>query len=71
MSYALFPQIAKPFLKRRQSGLGGKEEVAAAIAAALFRQAEAKPPAQEPAAGPVQAANLWKMATRAGVQRGW
>ena len=71
MSYALFPQIAKPFLKRRQSGLGGKEEVAAAIAAALFQQAEQQPPAQEPAAGPARSSSLWKMATRAGVQRGW
>ena len=71
MSFALFPQIARPFLKRRQSGLGGKEEVAAAIAAALFRQAEAQTPAVGPAPGPGRADHLWKMATRAGVQRGW
>jgi pyruvate/oxaloacetate carboxyltransferase len=70
MSYALFPQIAKPFLKRRAEGLGGRSEVAAAIAAALFRQAEGKEARSEIAAGPVRG-SMWKMATRAGVQRGW
>ncbi|NTV75550.1 MAG: hypothetical protein HGA66_15275, partial [Holophaga sp.] len=68
-SYALFPQIAKPFLARRRQGLGGKEEVAAAIAAALFAQADAK--AAKPAAGPAQAGSMWKMAGRTGAQRGW
>ncbi|WP_306601617.1 pyruvate carboxylase subunit B [Geothrix sp. 21YS21S-2] len=68
-SYALFPQIAKPFLARRRQGLGGKEEVAAAIAAALFAQTDAK--AAKPAAGPVRAGSMWKMAGRTGAQRGW
>ncbi|BDU72065.1 pyruvate carboxylase subunit B [Mesoterricola silvestris] len=68
-SYALFPQIAKPFLARRRQGLGGKEEVAAAIAAAMFAQADAK--AAKPAAGPAPAASMWKMAGRTGAQRGW
>jgi len=71
MSFALFPQIARPFLKRRRSGLGGKEEVAAAIAAALFRQAEAQARPTVAAAGPVPSASPWKLATRAGLQRGW
>lgn len=42
VSYALFPQIAKPFFQRRNAGLGGGEEMAAAIAATLFQQADAK-----------------------------
>lgn len=42
LSYALFPQVARPFLERRAKGLGGKEEIAAAIALALFEQQEAK-----------------------------
>jgi len=71
MSYALFPQIAKPFLKRRQEGLGGKEEVAAAIAAALFFQADAREAKPQIAAGPAKGGSMWKMAARAGVQRGW
>jgi len=68
-SYALFPQIVKPFLLRRRQGLGGKEELAAAIGAALFSEADAK--AARPAAGPVKAGSMWKMAARAGLQRGW
>jgi len=71
VSYALFPQIAKPFFERRKKGLGGKEEVAAAIAAALFAQADAKEAKPETAAGPCKAGSMWKMAARAGVQRGW
>jgi oxaloacetate decarboxylase alpha subunit len=70
VSYALFPQIAKPFFIRRRQGLGGKEELAAAIAAALFNQADAKSARPEAAAGPVRG-SMWKMAARAGVQRGW
>jgi pyruvate/oxaloacetate carboxyltransferase len=69
MSYALFPQIAKPFLQRRKDGLGGKEELAAAIAAALFQAADAKE-ARPVAATPAKA-SLWKLAARADVQRGW
>ncbi len=42
LSYALFPQVARPFLKRRAEGLGGKEELAAAIAVRLFQQQQAK-----------------------------
>jgi pyruvate/oxaloacetate carboxyltransferase len=69
-SYALFPQIAKPFLKRRKEGLGGKEEIAAAIAMAMFEQIDAKNAKPEVAAGPALD-SMWKMAGRAGVQRGW
>ena len=74
VSYALFPQIAKPFFERRAKGLGGKEEMAAAIAAMMFKQADAKEAAkaaglQAAAAGPAVAA--WKQAGRAALTRGW
>lgn len=73
VTYALFPQIAKPFLERRAKGLGGKEETAAAIAAALFAQVEAKAKkaqlTAEVSAGPAVAA--WKAASRAALTRGW
>ena len=72
-SYALFPQIARPFFERRAKGLGGKEAIAAAIAAALFAQADAKN--AQKAAGPAQPAGAtpdpWKAAARAALGRGW
>jgi oxaloacetate decarboxylase alpha subunit len=71
MSYCLFPQIAKPFLQRRKKGLGGKEEMAAAIGEALYQQAVAREAKPAAAAGPAKAESMWKMAARAGVQRGW
>jgi oxaloacetate decarboxylase alpha subunit len=70
LSYALFPQIARPFLERRAKGLGGKEEFAAAIAAMLFQQAEAKASRAKAATAPVAATSPWKMAGRAGLGRG-
>ena len=69
VSYALFPQIARPFLERRKKGLGGKEEVAAAIAAALFRQAEARE--ARPAAPMAAAVSAWKMSGRRALGRGF
>lgn len=42
LSYALFPQIARAFLERRNKGLSGKEEVAAVIAATLLKQKQNK-----------------------------
>jgi len=38
ISYALFPQVARPFLERRAKGTGLKEEIAAAIAAIIGRR---------------------------------
>lgn len=70
VSYALFPQIARPFLQRRREGLGGREEVAAAIAALMFQQADAK--SARPAA--VQATgglSPWKLSSRPGAVRGF
>lgn len=70
VSYALFPQIARPFFERRKKGLGGKEEVAAAIAAALFRQAEAKE-ARPTAPAAAAAVSAWKMSGRRALGRGF
>jgi oxaloacetate decarboxylase alpha subunit len=71
VSYALFPQIARPFFERREKGLGGKEEVAAAIAVALFQQADQKAAKPAAAAGPVNMGSPWKMSGRSFAQRGW
>jgi oxaloacetate decarboxylase alpha subunit len=38
ISYALFPQVARPFLERRARGSGGKEAIVAAIAALATQQ---------------------------------
>ena len=69
VSYALFPQIAKPFFERRNKGLGGKEEVAAAIALALFQQVDQKE--ARPAAGPVSKVSPWKLSARGIAKEGW
>lgn len=69
VSYALFPQIARPFFERRAKGLGGKEEVAAAIAAALFAQADQKE--NRPAAGPICKVSPWKLSARGIAKEGW
>ena len=71
ISYALFPQIARPFLERRNKGLGGNEEVAAAIAAALFAQMDAKAQKTTSDAGPLRGWNPWKMSARTWSERWW
>ncbi len=40
LSYVLFPQVARPFLERRELGLEKRELVAAAVAARLLRRLE-------------------------------
>lgn len=40
ISYALFPQVAGPFLERRARGSHGKEHIAAAVARLVLDQAE-------------------------------
>jgi oxaloacetate decarboxylase alpha subunit len=67
LSYALFPQIARPFLERRAKGLSGKEETAAAIAAALFQQQDAKTERSRRAPEPVASASPWKLSARPGM----
>jgi oxaloacetate decarboxylase alpha subunit len=72
LSYALFPQIARPFLERRAKGMGGKEELAAAIAAKLLQQEDAKAVKAKMAKAQGPAVAAWKMAGRASLaQGGW
>lgn len=64
LSYALFPQIARPFLERRAKGMGGKEEAAAAIALALFQQQESRASRAHAVAAPAATGSPWKMTGR-------
>jgi oxaloacetate decarboxylase alpha subunit len=43
ISYALFPQVARPFLERRQKGGGAREALVAAVAALVVQQFERRP----------------------------
>jgi pyruvate/oxaloacetate carboxyltransferase len=65
LSYALFPQVAGPFLERRARGGDGKEPVVAGVAGLLLRRAreQAATVPCEPAASP------WKVVWRPGVGR--
>ena len=63
ISYALFPQVARPFLERRRSGTGAREAIVAAIAAMLARQ-EAAPAGAEQARIGVPPGSSWKSAWR-------
>ena len=63
VSYALFPQVARPFFERRAKGLGGREEVSAAIGAALFQQADARAARPAPTAT-APGLDPWKMSAR-------
>jgi oxaloacetate decarboxylase alpha subunit len=63
ISYALFPQVARPFLERRARGSSGREVFVAAVAGLLLRrleeqQAAAAPPPAGPAIAP------WKISWR-------
>ncbi len=71
ISYALFPQIARPFLERRAKGLGGQEEMAAAIAAVLLQQEEAKARKAQVATAQGTGVAPWKMAGRAMLAQEW
>ena len=63
ISYALFPQVAKPFLERRARGADERTAVIAAIAAKLALAADsAAPPATAEKAQPE--ASPWKLAWR-------
>ncbi len=67
VSYALFPQVARPYLERVARGADEQMAVIAAIAARLALSAETHPPA-----GPAEqlraTANNWKQAWRPGRQ---
>jgi len=63
ISYALFPQVARPFLERRARGSSGKEVFVAAVAGLLLRRLEEQQAAAAlPPAGPAIAP--WKISWR-------
>jgi oxaloacetate decarboxylase alpha subunit len=43
LSYALFPQVAQPFMERREKGGGAKEALVAAVAAMVVQEFERQP----------------------------
>ncbi len=76
ISYALFPQVARPFLERRARGGGTKEEMVAAIAAVLAQgdEEKAEPPPRAAVQIPSPAVvSAWKLAGRAAInyRGGW
>ena len=62
ISYALFPQVARPFLERRQRGGADREALVAAVAALLIQQYESRPAKGVEKAG--VSLSPWKMAWR-------
>jgi len=67
ISYALFPQVAGPFLQRRARGADGKEPIVAAIARLLLNKAEQEAEANNNRDG--RAPSPWKTASRPGQAR--
>jgi pyruvate/oxaloacetate carboxyltransferase len=67
ISYALFPQQARPFLERRARGGNGKEPVVAALAGLLLKRLEEQSAAAAVPAGP--AVSPWKVTWRPGTGR--
>jgi pyruvate/oxaloacetate carboxyltransferase len=67
ISYALFPQVARPFLERRARGGNGKEPVVAALAGLLLKRLEEQAVATTAPSGP--AISPWKVAWRPGAGR--
>jgi len=69
LSYALFPQVARPFLERRAKGSAARETLVAAVAARLLAEARqsAEAATRERAAAaqkPGVAPSPWKTAWR-------
>ena len=62
ISYALFPQVARPFLERRQNGDGAKEALVAAVAALVIQQYKHRPAGA--AEKPGVSVSPWKLAWR-------
>jgi oxaloacetate decarboxylase alpha subunit len=62
ISYALFPQVARPFLERRTNEGGAKEALVAAVAALVVQQHQSRPAAAVEQAG--ISVSSWKMAWR-------
>jgi len=67
ISYALFPQVAGPFLERRARGGDGKEPVVAAVAGLLLKQAERQ--ARDGRSRDGSGASPWKVGWRPGQGR--
>jgi len=67
ISYALFPQVARPFLERQAKGGDGKEPVVAAIAGLLLKQAEEREAKAKETPGPT--VSPWKGSWRPGTGR--
>ncbi len=68
ISYALFPQVARPFLERRRDGTGGREALVAAVAALVFQRHECRAAsaagAAELSARAGEVTSPWKLAWR-------
>jgi oxaloacetate decarboxylase alpha subunit len=62
ISYALFPQVAQPFLERRARGSDGKETLVAAIAGLLIKQLEEAAAAESQR--PLAMMSPWKISGR-------
>ncbi|MEJ2732882.1 MAG: pyruvate/oxaloacetate carboxyltransferase [Anaerolineae bacterium] len=62
ISYALFPQVARPFLERRKKGGGAREALVAAVAALVVQQHQQKPSMAADRAG--ISTSPWRMAWR-------
>jgi oxaloacetate decarboxylase alpha subunit len=62
ISYALFPQVARPFLERRRNGGGSKDALAAAVAALVVRSYDHRPAVAAEKAG--VSVSPWKVAWR-------
>lgn len=62
ISYALFPQVARPFLERRRAGGGAREALVAAVAARVVQRHDQKPAAV--AERPAKASSPWKTSWR-------
>ena len=65
LSYALFPQVARPFLERRARGSAGREALVAAVAVRLATEAEQQAARAAVAVDKAdQRASPWKVAWR-------
>jgi len=64
ISYALFPQVAKPYLERRASEGPGKEAIVAAIAALVSQQQACQMDLASEDGSPGQGISPWKMSGR-------
>jgi pyruvate/oxaloacetate carboxyltransferase len=62
ISYALFPQVARPFLERRRNGGASQDALAAAVAALVGRSYDHRPAVAAEKAG--VSVSPWKVAWR-------